>query len=185
MTKHTRMLIALLPLLIFIVLAYFLWRGLSLHPQELPSTFLNKPVPSFSVERLDNPKQMVTRSVFAGHVSLVNVWATWCVTCRVEHPFLMDIKRQYGQAIKIIGLDYKDERPAANQWLNTLGNPYDQVLFDASGRVAIDWGVYGTPETFIIDKKGVIRYKLIGAVNHEKWQQRLQPVLEKLLQEQG
>ena len=137
----------------------FLWKGLSLDPHKLPSALLNKSVPQFQLSTVQDSGQMFTDRNLHGQISLLNVWATWCSSCREEHPVLMDIERDY--QIPIYGFDYKDQRISAIQWLQQLGNPYTLIGFDNSGSVAIDWGVYGTPETFIIDKNGIIRYKFI------------------------
>ena len=166
------------PLILFAILIVFLWRGLSLDPHKLPSVLLNKPIPQFQLSSVQNQEQLFTDKNLQGQVSLLNVWATWCVSCREEHPVLMDIARNY--SVPIYGFDYKDNRASALQWLQQWGNPYTMVGFDGAGNVAIDWGVYGTPETFIIDKEGVIRYKFIGSLTEDAWQNELLPIVQKL-----
>ncbi len=176
-----KFIISLVPLLLFILLAIFLWRGLHNDPHHVPSALMNKPVPQFSLYKLAKPEQTFTNKALLGHVSLLNVWASWCITCRVEHPVLMDIARQ--NIVPIYSLDYKDQRQRAQHWLSQYGNPYQQTGFDKDGRVAINFGVYGTPETFVIDRHGVVRYKLIGAINHEIWQNTILPLINKLTAE--
>ncbi len=168
----------LAPLVIFIVLAVFLWRGLSLDPRQLPSPLINKPVPTFKLITLEDAQQNFSNKNLLGHVSLVNVWATWCITCQVEHPILMDIA--HASPIPIYAIDYKDDRATALKWLQSHGNPYKMVGFDGDGKVSINWGVYGTPETFVVDKKGIIRYKLIGVLTPEVWQHEILPLIDKL-----
>ena len=169
----------LIPLLFFVLLLLFLWRGLYLDPHRLPSTLINKPAPTFSLSTLENPNLFLTKQNFYGHVSLLHVWATWCLTCQTEHPFLMDIART--QAIPIYAIDYKDDAVTAKKWLQDHGNPYRLIGVDVDGKAGINWGVYGTPETFVIDKNGVIRYKVIGALTPAIWQNDVLPVIKKLL----
>ncbi len=169
------------PLIIFIIMVWFFWSGLSLNPHLVPSALLNTPVPEFNLNRLEQPSVKLTNKIFKDHVSLLNVWATWCVSCADEHPVLIDIA--HSKIVPIYGLDYKDDRHDAVAWLKRFGNPYHAIGFDRRGSVAIDWGVYGTPETFIIDKQGRIRYKQIGPITTQLWQQKLLPIVKKLQQE--
>jgi len=179
MNQNTKKsLFSLIPLVIFLGVGIFLWRGLNLDPTKVPSVLINKPTPNFSLSTVKDPNKQLTNQLFKGHVSLLNVWATWCVSCRVEHPVLMEIKKL--DKVKIYGLDYKDKRPLASKWLEKRGNPYVKSLFDPTGRAAIDWGVYGTPETFIIDKKGFIRYKFIGPMTMQDWQETVYPIVKRL-----
>ncbi|MDD1612306.1 MAG: DsbE family thiol:disulfide interchange protein [Methylococcaceae bacterium] len=168
----------LIPLVIFIVMGIFLALGLKLNPTEIPSPFINKPAPAFSAAKLDNPEQKLTPEDLKGKVWLFNVWASWCVSCRAEHPVLNQLATQH--AALIIGLNYKDARGDALNWLNKLGNPYDMSVMDPEGRIGIDWGVYGVPETFVVDKKGIIRHKHTGPVTAEDVQQTLLPLIAKL-----
>jgi cytochrome c biogenesis protein CcmG/thiol:disulfide interchange protein DsbE len=168
----------LLPLGIFAVLAGFLAVGLRLDPKEVPSPLIGKPIPEFTLPRLDDPQQTFGSEDLKGRVALLNVWATWCVSCRAEHDVLQALKES-GE-VPIYGLDYKDERDKALRWLQVLGNPYEAVAFDEKGRAAIDWGVYGTPETFVIDKRGIIRHKFIGPLTEEKVQEILLPLVRRL-----
>jgi len=168
----------LIPLIIFIVMGVFLAIGLKLNPTEIPSPFIGKPAPAFSASRLDNPEQKLSPADLKGKVWLFNVWASWCVSCRAEHPVLNQLAQQH--AAPIIGLNYKDAREDALNWLNKLGNPYDMSVSDQEGRIGIDWGVYGVPETFVVDKKGIIRHKHTGPVTPETVQQTLLPLIAKL-----
>ncbi len=168
----------LIPLGIFVVLAIFLGRGLSLDPREVPSPLIGKPAPAFSLSQLDQPAQMIGTEQLLGQVWILNVWASWCVACRDEHPVLVEFSKT-GVA-PIYGLNYKDKREPAMNWLQQLGNPYTASIFDESGRVGIDFGVYGVPETFVIDKLGVIRYKKTGPVTQETIQSIIVPLVKKL-----
>ncbi|MDX1900785.1 MAG: DsbE family thiol:disulfide interchange protein [Gammaproteobacteria bacterium] len=168
----------ILPLVIFLLIAGLLFRGLKLHPDRIPSPLIGKSVPDFSLPTLNNANQMITQTIFAGHVTLLNVWASWCEACRYEHPYLIQIAED--PQLTLIGLNYRDETDHANEWLKQMGNPYKTVLVDESGTAAIDWGIYGTPETFVIDKKSHIRYRQIGAIDETAWRTVLKPLVEKL-----
>lgn len=168
----------IIPLLLFIVIAVFLALGLNLKPSEIPSPFINKPAPEFSAPKLDTPEQRLTPADLKGKVWLFNVWASWCVSCRAEHPILNQLAQQ--NAIVIIGLNYKDQPGDANNWLKTFGNPYNVSIMDQDGRIGIEYGVYGVPESFIIDKKGLIRYKHTGPVSAEDVQKVFLPLITKL-----
>lgn len=168
----------IIPLILFIVLAVFLAVGLKLKPSEIPSPLLNKPAPAFSASKLTAPNEKLSPADFKGKVWLFNVWASWCVSCRAEHPIINQLAQQ--QAAVIVGLNYKDDPEAAKQWLATLGNPYNDSVMDADGRIGIDWGVYGVPETFVMDKKGIVRYKHTGPVTEEDVQNTFLPLIAKL-----
>ncbi len=168
----------LIPLGIFVVLVIFLGRGLSLDPREVPSPLIGKPAPAFSLAQLDNPAQMIGTEQLRGQVWILNVWASWCVACRDEHPVLVEFSKT--GVVPIYGLNYKDKREPAMNWLQQLGNPYTASIFDETGRVGIDFGVYGVPETFVIDKQGVIRYKKTGPVTPETIQSTILPLVKKL-----
>lgn len=169
----------LIPLFIFIALVGLFAVGLQLNPREVPSPLIDKPAPAFSLPRLDAPENTLTRSELTQHpVSLFNVWASWCVACRQEHPFLMELARN--NAVPIYGLNYKDERKDAMAWLQRHGNPYRASGFDHEGRVGIDWGVYGVPETFVVDASGLIRYKHIGPLTPQVWREKIEPVIRQL-----
>ena len=169
-----------LPLLFFLVIVFFLWRGLEQDPHQIPSPLIDHPVPAFSVPSLLKPKQTLSQKDLQGHVILLNVFASWCVSCAAEHPVLMDIHQS--KKVILVGLNYKDERAAALKWLKQKGNPYQFIIDDSQGNVGLNLGVYGTPETFVIDKSGVIRYKFLGPMSPETWRDDILPQIEKLQQ---
>ena len=168
----------LLPLLVFLIMAGFLARGLFIDPREVPSPLINKPVPQFELSLLDRPGSHFSSHDMLGQVWLLNVWASWCVSCRSEHPVLVQLSRQYD--LPLYGLNYKDEPADAKAWLANLGNPYRLNAVDRDGRVGMDFGVYGVPETYVIDKQGMIRYKQIGAITHESLKQKILPLVAEL-----
>jgi len=175
MTRYLRYLV---PLAVFALLVAFLYRGLSLDPKLVPSPLVGKPMPTFTLTRLDNPAATISDADFRGKVTLLNVWATWCVSCRREHATLVQLAKT-GQ-VDIYGLNYKDNREDANLYLEKLGNPYTANAFDSDGRVGIDWGVYGAPETFIIDREGIIRHKHIGPLTIDIINDEILPLVAKL-----
>lgn len=168
----------IIPLALFIVLAVFLALGLKGKPGEIPSPLLNKPAPAFSAPKLNAPTEKLSPTDLKGKVWLFNVWASWCISCRAEHPVMNQLAQQ--QVAIIIGLNYKDDPEAAKKWLETLGNPYNDSVMDTDGRIGIDWGVYGVPETFVMDKQGIVRYKHTGPVTEEDVQQIFLPLIAKL-----
>jgi len=155
----------MVPFLIFMVLALFFWRGLSLDPHEVPSAQVGKALPAFKLPTLESDK-IFTPAVLRGHVVLLNVWASWCAACTEEQIFLMELAQK---GVVIYGLDYKDHPNDAKAWLEEWGNPYRSIGSDRDGKVSIDLGVYGAPETFLIDKTGVIRYRHVGVLTKEIW----------------
>lgn len=169
-----RLIKGLVPLLIFSIIAAFLVIGLQRNPNKVPTPFLGKPVPPFKVGS-------VTEKVFLGHVTLLNVFASWCGYCRVELPILVDIAKS--NTVRMIGLDYKDDPKKAKAMLSKYGNPYSIVLSDPDGKLAINFGIYGTPETFVVDKKGMIRYRHVGPISPDVWQVKLLPLIETLKKE--
>ncbi len=171
----------LIPLLIFLVISGFLGVGLVLDPKEVPSPLVGKPAPALSLPALDNPERIVTTEEFLGKPWMLNVWATWCVSCRAEHRLLVEMAKHTD--IPIVGLDYKDDADDAKQWLRQLGDPYAVTAFDEKGRIAIDWGVYGTPETYLIDKEGIIRFKQIGPIDAKVMQEKILPLVKQLQEE--
>jgi cytochrome c biogenesis protein CcmG/thiol:disulfide interchange protein DsbE len=166
------------PLGIFVVLLAFLFVGLKLNPREIPSPLIGKPVPAFQLAELDAPGQTFGPHAMRGQVWLLNVWASWCVSCREEHPLLVELAQS--DTVTLVGLNYKDEPAAAREWLGRLGNPYRLSVTDPDGRVGIDFGVYGVPETFVIDKAGVIRYKQIGPITTEALEETILPLVKEL-----
>ena len=171
MSPKPKLLLAL-PLLGFVILLGILWRGLSNDPSLLPSALLNKPLPPLQAVRLDDPQQAVTERDLYGEIALLNVWATWCPTCRAEHEFLNTLKQQ---GVVIFGVNYKDERDKALRWLAELGDPYRFNIDDSKGQLGIDLGVYGAPETYLLDASGVIRYRHVGEVNARVWAREFEP----------
>ena len=171
----------LVPLAIFVVLVVFLGIGLRLDPRQVPSPLVGRPAPQFSLQRLYEPDQNMGPADLKGKVWVLNVWASWCVACRTEHPVLNAWSRK-GNTI-LIGLNYKDDRKDARQWLESLGNPYKISVVDSYGRAGLDWGVYGVPETFVIDKQGVIRYKHIGPIDMDDLTNEIIPLIHRLSEE--
>lgn len=168
----------LLPLAVFLTLILFLGIGLRLNPREIPSPFIGKLAPAFKLAQLHEPGKTISPQDMAGQVWILNVWASWCVACRQEHPVLMEFSKQ--GLVPLLGLNYKDGTENGATWLRQFGNPYAVSGVDADGRVGIDYGVYGVPETFVIDKKGVIRMKHIGPVTPEVITEKLLPLIKEL-----
>lgn len=168
----------LVPLALFGVLAVLLLVGLGRDPKEVPSPLIGKPAPAFALTRLDDPQATIKRDDLLGQVWMLNVWASWCVACREEHPLLVEFSRS--KLLPVYGLNYKDKREAGQQWLARFGNPYDASIFDVDGKVGIDYGVYGVPETFIVDKKGVVRYKHIGPLTPDVLRNKIEPLVRSL-----
>jgi cytochrome c biogenesis protein CcmG/thiol:disulfide interchange protein DsbE len=173
-----RVVFFLLPLVGFLVLAVFLLRGLWLNPREVPSPLIGKPAPVFDRARLASPNEMFSSKEMAGQVWILNVWASWCTPCRVEHPLMNELAAK--KLVPIIGMNYKDTPEAGRKWLAELGDPYTTTFIDYDGKLGIDFGVYGVPETFIIDKQGVIRFKQIGPVTPEVIETRIVPLVKEL-----
>jgi cytochrome c biogenesis protein CcmG/thiol:disulfide interchange protein DsbE len=171
----------LLPLGVFLILAAFLAIGLTLDPSKVPSPLIGKPAPAFSAPRLHAPDQVITREDLLGRVVLVNVWASWCTACREEHPVLMALADHY--RVPVYGLNYKDRREDALAWLAELGDSYTAIIHDPKGEVGLEWGVYGVPETFVLDAQGIIRRKYIGALTPDILNNELLPLIEQLEQE--
>ena len=168
----------LLPLGIFVLLIFLLGIGLSLNPREVPSPLIGKPAPAFQLPQLHDPAKTFSPKELQGKVWVLNVWASWCVACRDEHPVLADFARS--GAAPLYGLNYKDKRDDAIAWLKRYGDPYAASVVDADGRIGIDYGVYGVPETYVIDKQGVIRYKRIGPVTPDIVQSKVAPLIAEL-----
>ncbi len=168
----------LIPLILFIVLVVFLAIGLGRNPHEVPSPLINKPAPSFTLAQLKEPERSFSAEQMRGKVWLLNVWASWCISCRDEHPLLLDISRS--GAVPIYGLNWKDRPEDALSWLRELGDPYILSASDLDGRVAIDYGVYGAPETYLIDQQGVIRFKQIGPITPDIWSKTMLPLVQEL-----
>ena len=164
----------LAPLAIFVVIGVFLRIGLTRNPNDVPSPLVGKPVPTFALPTVIDPQQQVSTETLAGRVTLVNVWGTWCIECRHEHAFLVELANA---GLPIYGLNVRDDRSAAIDWLSRLGNPYVASGFDPEGKAAIDWGVTGAPETFLIGSNGTILHKHISPLTPQIWQRDFLPLL--------
>lgn len=173
----------LIPLGVFIALIVVFARGLQLDPTRVPSPLIDKPAPEFDLPTLYDPEKRFTKETLTGRVSLYNVFASWCTACRLEHPLLMELKRS-GE-VPVYGLNYKDKRDHALQWLDDLGDPYTEIAYDFKGLSGIDWGVYGVPETFVLDRDGIIRYKQIGPMDRDALENTILPIVRRLQTEGG
>lgn len=167
----------LLPLAVFLVLVGFFAMGLKLDPREVPSPLIGKPAPAFKLPILGEPGKTFSPEDMRGKVWVLNVWASWCAACREEHPLLMDMARS---GLVLVGLDYKDAEADAHEVLAQSGNPYQVVAVDVDGRVGIDYGVYGVPETYVIDPQGIIRYKQIGPITEAVLAEKILPLMKGL-----
>lgn len=170
MSRYVLPLIAVVALLSFLVVG--LQRG---DPKALPSPFIGKPAPQFELSTLNDPDKTITTKDLEGDFALVNVWATWCVGCRTEHPFLMQLARD--NSIPIYGINWRDTRPEALRWIEQLGDPYIASGFDETGRAGIDWGVYGAPETFLLNADGIVVHKHLGPLGPEAWERDFVPLI--------
>ncbi|MDQ6917280.1 MAG: DsbE family thiol:disulfide interchange protein [Pseudomonadota bacterium] len=166
-----------IPLALFVVLVAFLWVGLGRDPREVPSPLIGKPAPSFALPQIHGDKPLSSAEL-KGKVWLLNVWASWCVSCRVEHPLLLQLAK--ANIVPVYGLDYKDKPDDGRAWLAQNGDPYTASIVDFDGRVGIDYGVYGVPETFVIDRAGIVRYKQIGPLSVEALQGKILPLVREL-----
>ncbi|VVH54796.1 Cytochrome c-type biogenesis protein CcmG/DsbE, thiol:disulfide oxidoreductase [uncultured Gammaproteobacteria bacterium] len=167
-----------IPLAVFVVLAWFLYDGLGRDTKKLPSPLIGKNFPNLEVEDFQTGKKYHLQDKLKNQVSLVNVWASWCVTCRAEHQMLNNIAKQ--DVVQIVGINYKDTKREGKYFLNRLGNPFDFIVFDEQGKLGLELGVYATPETFIVDNKGVIRFKRIGDITTRIWQEEMLPLIQQL-----
>ena len=168
----------ILPLVLFLVLVVFLAIGLTRDPHEIPSPLVDKTAPAFVLPQLTDPQQRFKSEEMRGKVWLLNAWASWCVPCQEEHPALLQLSRS--GVVPVYGLNYKDVRQNALAWLDELGDPYKLIVSDTDGRVAIDYGIYGVPETFLIDRNGVIRYKQTGPITAEILDKKIIPLVKEL-----
>lgn len=161
------------PVVVFIAIGALFYKGLELNPTYIPSPLLGRPAPTYELPTLKDPAKTTGSDDLLGQVSLVNVWATWCPGCRTEHPFLVELAQQ--DIVPIYGVNWRDDRIAAMQWLNSLGDPYVASAFDSDGGVAIDWGVYGAPETFLVAPDGTVHYKHIAPLTRAVWEREFVP----------
>jgi cytochrome c biogenesis protein CcmG/thiol:disulfide interchange protein DsbE len=167
-----------IPLAVFVVILAFLFVGLGLNPREVPSPLIGKPAPAFQLAQLHAPDRAFTQKDMLGQVWLLNVWASWCISCRDEHPLLVQLAK--AKTVPLVGLNYKDKPDEAKAWLKQFGDPYQLSISDLQGRVGIDYGVYGVPETFVIDKAGVIRHKHIGPITPDALEKKILPLVKEL-----
>ena len=168
----------LIPFAIFLILVIFFFVGLGLNPREIPSPLIDKPAPAFNLPQLHDPSKNFSVENMRGKVWIFNVWASWCVSCRDEHPLWVSFARS--NSLPIVGLNYKDQRPDALNWLQQLGDPYVLSVMDSEGRTGINYGVYGVPETYVIDKQGVIRMKHTGPITPQALQEKILPKVREL-----
>ena len=168
----------ILPFIVFVIVAAFMYAGLGLNPREVPSPLIGKEAPAFTLPLLHEPSRQFSPQDMKGRVWLFNVWASWCTACEQEHPLFMELSRR--NIVQIYGMDYKDKREDGEAWLRRHGNPYRLVVSDTEGRVGIDYGVYGVPETYLIDKQGIIRHKHIGAVTPKILDETIIPLIKEL-----
>ncbi len=173
--------IRFLPLVLVIALGVVLYRGLSLNPNEMPSAMIGKAMPDFSLSTLNDAEKMVTKADFVGDIVLLNVWATWCPTCKYEHPYLLELSKN--PQVKLYGINYKDERLPAQQWLTHYEDPYQFSVFDDQGLLGVKLGVFGAPETFVIDHHGIIRKRFAGAIDVRVWRKEFEPLIQQLITE--
>ncbi|ABZ78640.1 periplasmic protein thiol--disulphide oxidoreductase DsbE [Shewanella halifaxensis HAW-EB4] len=171
-------LVLFIPLVVVLGMGVFLYKGLFLNPQQLDSALEGKPIPAFQLEVLEKSGETVTNETLKGKVGLLNVWATWCPSCKYEHPFLMSLARK--NILPIYGINYRDERALAIRELSREGNPYAINIYDHDGRLGLDLGVYGAPESFLVDHKGVIRYRYAGPIDRNVWKETLYPMVQQL-----
>lgn len=174
-------LIRFLPLILVIALGAVLYRGLSLNPQDMPSALVGQKMPSFALPALIDSNKTLSKADLIGDIVLINVWATWCPTCKYEHPYLVDLAKN--AQIKLYGLNYKDDRQAAIKWLTHYEDPYVFSIFDEEGTLGLDLGVYGAPETFVIDHHGIIRKRFAGAIDTRVWRREFEPLISQLIEE--
>lgn len=170
----------LIPLIAFAGLALLLFVGVRMNSGKdnsaIPSPLIGKPAPQFALPVLNAPDKIIKTDDLKGQAYLLNVWGSWCPACQIEHPIITELAES--GKVRVIGYNYKDETEAANRWLQQFGNPYDTILVDESGRAALDWGIYGAPETFLIDAKGIVRWKHVGPITREIIEQEILPTLE-------
>ena len=169
----------LVPVFVFLILMGFLYVGLYKDPSLVPSPLIGKPMPTFAASTLKDADKIITNNDIQGKYALINVWATWCAACKQEHSALVYLAEQL--QVPIYGLNYKDDRASAIDWLNQYGDPYVANIFDDSGRIGIDFGVYGAPETFLIDGQGIIQHKLVGVMTPDAWEKQFLPKINQIV----
>ncbi|MDN3653636.1 DsbE family thiol:disulfide interchange protein [Thalassotalea ponticola] len=170
--------IRLIPLIVFLLLGLLFYRGLSLNPQDMPSALVGKSFPTFALQKLSDSEQVLTQESFKPGIKLVNVWGTWCPSCKIEHPFLVKLSKD--SRFNVYGVNYKDERQAALEWLDYYQNPYQFSIYDVDGKLGLDLGVYGAPETFVVDHKNIIRKRFAGVLEANVWQREFLPLINQI-----
>jgi cytochrome c biogenesis protein CcmG/thiol:disulfide interchange protein DsbE len=175
--------IRFIPLVLALALGVVFYKGLSLNPQDMPSALVGKPMPEFSLTILKDQNKVVTKADLLGDIVLLNVWATWCPTCKYEHPYLVELSKNTN--LKLYGINYKDDLAAAQQWLKYYKDPYVFSIFDEKGGLGLDLGVFGAPETFVIDHHGIIRKRFAGAIDSRVWKLEFEPLIKQLQQEKN
>ena len=177
--------IRFLPLVLVIALGVVLYRGLSLNPNEMPSVLVGKAMPDFSLSIVKDAEKTVTKADLLGDIVLLNVWATWCPTCKYEHPYLLEIatNEKLKSQVTLYGVNYKDERSLAQQWLTNYHDPYQFSIFDEEGLLGVKLGVFGAPETFVIDHHGIIRKRFAGALDVRTWRKEFEPLIAQIIAE--
>ena len=173
--------IRFIPLILVVILGVVLYRGLFLNPQSMPSALIGKTIPEFSLTQLVNENVLISEADLTGDIYLLNVWATWCPSCRYEHPYFLELAKD--TRFTLYGLNYKDDRADALVWLNELGNPYQLSVFDDKGRLGLDLGVFAAPETFVVDHLGIIRKRFAGPIDYKVWQDEFEPLIQQIQQE--
>lgn len=166
------------PLVIFLLIVLFFWLGLGRDPNLLPSMLIDKPIPAFTASRLEDNNLQITQNDLKGQITVLTIWTSHCVGCQIEHPILFNIAKQKG--MQLYGMNYKDDREDALHFINKMGNPYKKIIYDPDGKIGMQWGVYGTPETFLIDKEGVIRYRFTGPISLVQWEKDLLPLIKSM-----
>lgn len=182
MKKPLRIALFALPLLLFVGMVVLFANGIGKDPSNLPSARIGKAFPAFSMSSLTEPSRLLSEQDLKGQVALLNVWATWCPSCRVEHPAFMQLK---AAGIPIYGMNYKDDRAAANRYLQELGDPFLFSIYDDKGDLGIDLGVYGAPETYVLDRDGQVRYRFVGVLDEQSWTQTLKPCFDAIQNNQS
>ena len=175
---NKKLVLAVAPIVTFIILVIFFWFALEKDPKKLNSNLIDKPVPDFKLSALQNPEHVYTSESLPNKLFLLNVWGTWCGPCHIEHPYLMKFSQQY--PVPIVGVNYKDQTKDALEFLEKKGNPYSMVIADVDGQLGIDLGVYGAPETFVVDSDGKVRFRYVGVIDDRVWNSKILPVIEQV-----
>lgn len=173
---NKKLVLAIAPIITFIILVFFFWFALDKDPTKLNSNLIDKPVPEFKLPALENPEIVYTPDSLPDELFLLNIWGSWCGPCHIEHPYLMKFAQQY--EVPIVGVNYKDKTLDGLEFIESKGNPYSMIIADQEGQFGIDLGVYGAPETFIVDAVGNIRFRYVGVIDDRVWETKIQPAVE-------